>query len=196
MSLAGRQLSRPNSKVGFSMTVEGLKDLDDKLTILGTKVADRTIKSAGRYAMKPVLDSAKSNLESSGSVDTGILKDSIALVSRSARFDQPFPIEIGLKIKARVALKGSESAASSLGSGSVKIRGLTFRKIGKKLVTGGAARRWHFIEFGVPSRGIPARPFLRPAMDQNSQTVLTRFKERLKRSVDNAFNKLSDAFLQ
>ncbi len=196
MSLAGRQLSRPGPKLNLTMSVEGLKDLDEKLTLLGVKVADKAIKSAGRYAMKPVLESAKSNLDSSGSVDTGILKDSIALVSRSARFDQPFPIEIGLKIKANVGLKGSESAAAALGNSTARIRGLTFRRVGKKLVTTGAARRWHFIEFGVPSRGIPAKPFLRPAMDSNRQSVLSRFTERLKKSVDNAINKLSDAFLQ
>jgi HK97 gp10 family phage protein len=54
------------------------------------------------------------------------------------------------------------------------------------------AKYAHFLEFGVPSRGIPARPFMRPAMAQKKQEAkrilvkvgwqkMEQFAGRLKR---------------
>jgi len=43
-------------------------------------------------------------------------------------------------------------------------------KYAKKNSSGGV-NYGHLVEFGVPSRGIPARPFLRPALDENFSEI-------------------------
>jgi len=73
-------------------------------------------------------------------------------------------------------------------------RGDTSIVVGLRIAAGGgggkresAAWRWHFVELGTAK--LPARPFLRPALDRNHQAVLELFKVELQKSIAKALKK-------
>lgn len=155
--------------MNVSIKVEGLAELERKLLQLPVKVGEKVIKQAGRYAMKPVLEDARAKVP----VRSGLLRDSLRITSRTARLGR-YPIEIGISPKRKVTYEDAELGEAT-GFSKIQLRS--------------AGWRWHFIETGAPARGIPARPFLRPAMDANKQKVLDRFKARLARAIDQAARK-------
>lgn len=54
------------------------------------------------------------------------------------------------------------------------------RKVYRNPRTGAYPSRYaHFVEFGIPARGIPARPFLRPAFDKAVLTFASGVEKRL-----------------
>lgn len=48
------------------------------------------------------------------------------------------------------------------------------------------ARNWAWYERGIPTRGIPPRPFIRPALEDNSEQVVKLFNERLVKEIEKA----------
>jgi HK97 gp10 family phage protein len=58
---------------------------------------------------------------------------------------------------------------------------------------GGDTRHWRQIEFGVPSRGIPARPFMLPAIQQNIDKATNTFITQYGKALDRAIRKASKA---
>jgi HK97 gp10 family phage protein len=51
--------------------------------------------------------------------------------------------------------------------------------------------RWHFIEGGTSTQ--PARPFLRPALDANAQTVVANLGSELRKVIDSVLKKRKKA---
>jgi HK97 gp10 family phage protein len=49
---------------------------------------------------------------------------------------------------------------------------------------------WIFNELGAPARGIPARPFLRPALEQRREDVIRGFQAALRPEVERIAEKL------
>lgn len=136
------------------MKIRGLEELHGKLNELGDELAQqKKLRSVARRAFKPVLDSAKAKVP----VDTGILRDSIAIAGASPK----------------------ETVAAV---------GLVVRKLFK---SGDprfdASWRWHFIELGTRFKA--ARPFMRPALDSNSQVVLANVKDLLQKAIKNVIRK-------
>ena len=43
---------------------------------------------------------------------------------------------------------------------------------------------WHFLEYGVPSRGVAAMPFIRPGRDSAHSQAMAQLKADLKKLVD------------
>lgn len=64
--------------------------------------------------------------------------------------------------------------------------GATYKTAGDKSNPGGDTWYWRFKEFGVPSRGIPARPFLRSAGETAAEKAVTAFVEAYDRALDKA----------
>lgn len=64
--------------VKVSIKVDGLPQLQSQLIALGNEFAAKAVISTAYTAMKPVVDSAKSNIVESGLVDTGLLHNSIS----------------------------------------------------------------------------------------------------------------------
>lgn len=169
--------------MGVSVKVEGLEALGKKLMALDLNKQQKAVKAAGRAAFKPVLEDAQQNVP----VRSGLLKDSLRITSRTST-DSSFPIEIGLTMRNEISLEDPEGAAriiASFGKRGVRIKGRRVKGKGRKVrIETGAAWRWHFVEIGVPARGIPARPFLRPALARNKEAVTQRFRDRLAQLVE------------
>lgn len=54
---------------------------------------------------------------------------------------------------------------------------------------GGDTWYWRFKEFGVPEHGIAAEPFMRPALENNTQKVADTFTAEMNRQIDKAVQK-------
>ena len=92
-------------------------------------------------------------------VDTGLLRDHIRIrVVRPESGDSV--VTVGLRVAAAPGAK----------------------KHGRK--TASPHWRWHFVELGTSE--MAARPFLRPALDQNAQAVVDLLREELARGIKRA----------
>jgi HK97 gp10 family phage protein len=61
----------------FTFKIEGLAELTNRLDAMGNEMAAKALVGSAYSATKVIVESARSNLESNGSVDTGLLRDSI-----------------------------------------------------------------------------------------------------------------------
>lgn len=138
--------------------IKGLDPVLKKLKALGNQKAMlKSVRGAGTRAMRIVRDSAR---------------------NRAKTFDDPkSPANIAKNIVTRNDAKGGK-----------RIGGVVI-KVG---VQGGArpakgredTGHWRFVEFGVPEHGIPARPFMRPSLEDNVEKVTDTFVAELDKQID------------
>jgi HK97 gp10 family phage protein len=141
---------------GLFELAQGLRDLEQELVGLGPKDGQKALRAAGRKAFKPVLDAAKAKAP----IDTGLLRDHIRIVTQAPK-DGAGVAVVGLRIaKAKTGAPDSE-------------RPLDYQS---------PHWRWHFIEKGTSKKA--ARPFLRPALDENADVVVTTLKGELAKVIE------------
>ncbi|MCW9051233.1 MAG: hypothetical protein OQJ91_02765 [Motiliproteus sp.] len=142
----------------ISFDVEGLAELEQQLLKLQAKTGQKLLKSAGRKAMKPVLDDAIAGVN----VDTGASKESLSIAAKNGKGQYAAVISVGANRR-----KGRKSSG-------VDIDGRVNAKIGAQ-------------EYGTEGkRKQKAEPFLRPALDKNASQVTAIFKRELKAAIDKA----------
>lgn len=147
------------------MKVQGLKGLQKQLKQLGKETQPKVLRSAVRAAFKPVLEAAKAKVP----VDSGELQAGIALATAKTKTG----VAAGLLISSKTtALKQARVAAAAFGEAQLD---------------GAPGRRWHLTELGT--KHSPPQPFLRPAIDENAQTVLAGFIATLKKKIQQALRK-------
>ena len=61
----------------FSYKIDGLEELQNRLSAMGQEMAAKSIVGAAYSSNKQMLDAIQSTIVSNGSVDTGLLRDSI-----------------------------------------------------------------------------------------------------------------------
>lgn len=155
----------------FRVNTRGFAELELKLMKLKEVQQRRALASAGRYAMEPVAETARSLAP----VDEGNLRDSIRIrakarstmgkmvLSKALRGLSSGPdVEIGI-LMSRRKLTGE----IDIGDGNIQ-----------KITMYEAGWRWHFAEFGTAHHA--AHPFLRPAFDMHGVKILDRLGERLR----------------
>jgi hypothetical protein len=156
---------------GFNEFEQLLDQINDDF---GEKDAKNILKNAMRTAMLPVLESARGALETHGNIDTGQLFRSLQVESRKpnardkrSRYTSPTMIWIS---RVTVAA-GSKYIPDDGGKGRLMTRQYINRKTGKKEHMHGDARAFA-IEFGT-ARWMKGEgmPFIRPALESNSQKV-------------------------
>jgi HK97 gp10 family phage protein len=137
-------------------------DLDGivrKLKTLGPKLQAKAMRGAGTKAMRIVRDSARNKVRGYDDKDT--------------------PANIAKNIITRYDSKGSRKEGGMV------------MKVG---VAGGARPKkgnedtghFRFVEFG--KEGVPARPFLRPALESNAEKVASTFTDELSKAIDKLAN--------
>lgn len=140
--------------------VEGLKELEKALIGLGAELGVKTLRSAGREAMKPVLAAAQIGVH----FDTGDTLESLAISAAKGKGDTAVVINVGAtKRKA-----------------SKKEGGRKFVGVNQKIIAQ---------EFGTKKQ--KPDPFLRPALEQNADQVLSIFKTSLAKKIDQATKRLA-----
>ena len=142
----------------FSFKVDGLKDLEKAMNKLEDRgIGVKILRSAGRKAMKPVLEDAKANV----AVRTGSLRDSLMATSKTSRRYKSVSIFIGPQRKSRTR-KGVKT---------------TYNKQLNQ-------RKTLALEYGTKKQA--PKPFLRPALDKNAAQVLSLFKDHVAAAIDKA----------
>lgn len=142
-----------------SIDVEGLADLEKALLALGAETGFKTLRAAGRKAMKTVL----ADMEQGANEDTGELKQSLQISARKGK---------------------SGARAVNINVGNTRARA-TKANGGEKLA--GAKQKAIAQEFGTAKQ--QAEPFMIPALVRNHEAVLSDFATELKKAIDKAAKK-------
>lgn len=139
-----------------SFHVAGLDDLNRKLRQLGAKTGVAVLRKAARKAMKPVEDAMRQGARE----DTGSLKASIGM-------------------RARAGSRSSRSRAVTISVGPLKkSRGSGDGKQALNNINNKAISQ----EYGNAKQS--AKPFIRPALDNNKSAILDTLKDEFKKELE------------
>lgn len=133
-----------------TVRVEGLRQLGEAMKELGTEVAMRISASMTGAAAKVIKTAAIQNVETSPSIETYSLRDSIIVKK----------------------IPKSQSRLTSEHIVTVRGRGKVSKKTGVRQTS---APHASLVEFGTVN--MPAEPFLRPAFDQRKTEAVQVMKE-------------------
>jgi len=160
--------------------VEGLKELTQTLTReLPAKTGATVVASTFRRSFRPMVKTAKQ--KAAAGPGSGALAQSIGMWrDRKVRGGRSGKTAVRM----RIGPKRSNRKAI--------LRYLTFygKELSAKRINAGI-RHGHFVEYGVPSRGISARPFLRPALDIHGKEGINNFADLFGKEIDKALSKKS-----
>jgi HK97 gp10 family phage protein len=161
----------------ISIEVEGLDDLRRQLILLPQEIADKELRATSFAGAKAVRDIAKGLLvHVHGAVDTGSLRDAIRVgfdKGNSSAVQKQFNVFVKHKMKKYVNNRRNRRDA----------------RVGRKYRDYGDLFYWRFIEFGTSRQR--ARPFLRPALDENKDLVTDVMRARLEKGIDRQIRKLN-----
>jgi HK97 gp10 family phage protein len=152
----------------ITFKVEGLQELERRLLEFGPKVARNGLRAANFAGAKVFREAAKQ----AAPVRTGLLKASIAT------FKRPTAPNVA---KHSVGVRGLRLKYANTAENRRK------RRVGKKYQADGPAFYGRFLEFGTSK--MAARPFLRPAFQNNIGNAIDAVKERLAKAIELAARK-------
>jgi len=156
----------------ITVKVEGLTHVRDLLIKhIPAKARERVLVAAMRRSFKPVADLAKSKVvKVSGSLALGMSTWKVSQKKKKKKVDTFGSIEIGVKRSNKKALGTYLSFYSPNAISPEKLRKGVYHA--------------HFVEYGIPGYGIPARPFLRPALDSQGQAGIQNFAKELRIGIE------------
>lgn len=168
---------------GFQVKLQwaGFKEFEDLLTEIeddfGEKDAKKILRNACRMAMEPVLKTAQGLLEMHGNVDTGQLLKSLQVEARkpTARDKRSKYSTPTIVMLSRVTVAPGN-----------KLKKMKFynQRTRRKQIGAQSDARAYAIEFGT-ARWLPGegKPFLRPALESNAQTVTDNLTQSLRQAL-------------
>ena len=150
----------------FELNAPDLDKLLRDLREFTPKLQRKGLTQALRKGMAPVRKSAKAKVP----VDTGALKKAITVRtnSRLGRREGGAAVQVGIRGGAK------EYVNSSLNR--------RLKRVGQSYEQGGNQFYFRFLEFGTSK--MAARPFLRPALAENVNTVTQITSEELRKAID------------
>ncbi len=152
--------------MAITVKMHGLDDVQKRLKQLGSdKVAKRIARKASRQAMNIVRDAARDNAKAIDDPETAerIWKN-IGTQSGKTRNRS--------EVRMRVGVRG----------------GASFSNKNPPKTSGGDTRYWRWIEYG--KTGVPAAPFMRPALSSNIGPVIERFAQVFNAELDRELGSL------
>ncbi|WP_257556419.1 HK97-gp10 family putative phage morphogenesis protein [Sphingobium sp. CFD-2] len=148
-------------------TISGLDEIEAMLRQLPSKVErEQVVEKSLRAGASVIHDAAKENLISAGSVDTGLLANTMR-ITRQADQRQGQVI---------VSLKPSSKLS------------MVIRKGKGKPTRARPSRYAHFVEKGTEHS--PARPFMRPAVDEKGQKAVETIRDTALKAIADVARKL------
>lgn len=146
--------------MAITVRMHGLDGVQKRLKQLGSdKIAKRMARKAARQAMNIVRDAARDNAKA---------------------IDDP---ETSEKIWKNIATQGGKTRNRSEIKMRVGVRGgASFSNKNPPKTSGGDTRHWRWIEYG--KTGVPAAPFMRPALSSNIGPVIDRFAQVFNAELD------------
>lgn len=160
---------------GFKVAIEGVQELNDVLDELnndfGPKDAKNILVSAVRKSMRIVLDQAKTMVP----VDTGALKASLRVEARKPTSKD--------KRSKYISATDVAIATVTTAPGKVLAKRKFYNVKEKKNVVGiPSDARAVAMEFGTAK--VAARPYLRPALESQSSTVVSNLAQQIRDSIN------------
>lgn len=170
-----------------NINVKGLRELDLMLKQLPAKIEKNVLRGALRAGQKVFADAAKSNLRQNGSVDSGELEKSVRIrfKKQSERFGYIRSYVMAGNTKAYYA-HWVEYGTATYYSGSGRTVGGAYEitpKVAGSLFIGGLLRE------SVMHPGIRPQPFMRPAVDQNTDVALNKVAEYMQKRIPKEMKK-------
>lgn len=159
------------------METKGLKELSAILDQFPEKMRRSHITSALRAGGKEVVSAAKSKAQQAREPSSGALAESIGIRARKSRNGGQHRILIGpLRNDKQAFLQYLSFYGISLSSKNAK----------------SGIRHGHLVEFGhsYPGGSVPARPFMRPAMDSQKSRVVAVFRDTLRKRINSTIKRL------
>ena len=152
--------------MSVEFNIEGLDEVQEKLKRLGNP---RLMKNAARRSMRKAM---------------AIVRD--AARSGAKSIDDPQTSE---KIWKNIAIAAGKTRNPNEVIMRVGVRGgASFSNPNPPNTSGGDTRHWRFIEF--PGANNPGTPFMRPALQNNTQAVTNSFAENFNKEIDKELAKL------
>lgn len=146
--------------------IEGLDEVQEKLKKLGNP---RLIKNAARRSARKAM---------------AIVRDSARNAAKA--LDDP---ETAEKIWKNIAIAAGKTRNPNEVVMRVGVRGgASFSNPNPPNTSGGDTRHWRWLEFGSVHN--PPTPFMRPALQNNIQTVTNSFAENFNKEIDKELAKL------
>ncbi|WP_314384941.1 HK97-gp10 family putative phage morphogenesis protein [Pseudomonas brenneri] len=161
---------------GFSL--QGLDGALDKMKTLAPKLKRSGLRKASRKAMNIVRDAARAAAKNIDDPETAEKIWRNIVTQEAGRQSKR---EGGVVM--RVGILGGAKDYSNVHTRKGGRRG-TYAVGGDVRNPGGDTFHWRFIEFGTEF--IPAAPFMRPAMETNTEAVTNRFSTELRAEIDKA----------
>lgn len=149
----------------MTISIQGLASLKSQLETIAKETQAKVLKSAMRSAFKQVKEAAQAKVP----VDTGALRAGIVVAGANT----PGGYAVGLAVvNNSTVAKQARVAAAAFGEGQS---------------VAAPSRMWHLIELGTAKRA--AQPFLRPAIDENAQSVVDQLGREVSKRVRAASRK-------
>jgi len=158
----------------IELKVDGLKELNRKLEQFTVKTQKSMITSALRAAAKPIQAAAKQNAQRTRHPSSGALSQSIGIKAKRLRGSAAVsslwvaPIRTDKSAVSQYAGFYGGASVSSVNAG---------------------IRHGHLVELGTKHSA--ARPWLRPALDQNKDRAVSIFKTTLAKRIDREVRKIN-----
>lgn len=156
--------------------VKGLPELHVRMKAVSREIRTKGARSAVRKGAVVVRDAAKAAALAIDRPETPLkIADNIAVqfAGRTFRRTGDVMFRVGVRGGARQYANTKENRRKS--------------RVGSTYVTGGTTWYWRLIEFGTSRFG--ARPFLRPALENNAGRVLDEIVREMNKQLDRAAKK-------
>lgn len=163
--------------------ITGLDEVQAKLRILGNKrKAKNAANRASRKAMNIVKDAARKNAKSIDDKDSPnkIWKNIVVKAGKTKGYEK-----VTMKVGVRGGARKYGTNADNRRAGRI---GRTYATGGSKKNPGGDTWYWRFLEFGSSTND--AKPFLRPALNNNKDAVQQEFARAYGEELDKEIAKL------
>lgn len=152
-------------------TIQGLDEVLKKMRAMGPALSGKGAKTAMRKAANVVRDAAKANAAQLDDPNTpNRIADNVAIQFASRTFKRTGDVMF------RVGVRGGARQYANTRENRGK------QRVGKAYSTGGSTFYWRFLEFGTSKMG--ARPFMRPALEQNVDKATNVAVVELNKSLD------------
>lgn len=151
--------------------IHGLDGVLRNMRAIGPQLSAKGARTAMRKAANVVRDAAKANAARLDRPETpNRIADNVAVQFASKRLKQTG--DVMFRVGVRGGARQYSNTRENRGSG----------RVGKTYATGGSTFYWRFLEFGTSK--MPARPFLRPALEHNVEKVTNVAVTELKKAID------------
>lgn len=154
--------------------IKGLKELKAAMLQLPKEIQGKVLGTAVQKEAAKIRDKARS---ASPASKTGLLKKAIVAYRNKTSTQERIIYDVGVTLKMKLV-------GETITAGRKKIHALRMGGAGKPR----DAFYWRFIEFGT--KKMTAKPFLRPAFDENKSAAVEGIKMNLATAIEKAAARL------